>query len=112
MSIDQHGKWAPGPLEWLRHYLQQVGHDNPFDTPFGGPIWDDGSAGGEYEGYDAQSANAHLIAAAPELYEALELAREQCRKHDEDYHWITPPEVFARIDAALAKARGEESDAH
>lgn len=47
---------------------------------------------------DEAKANARLIAAAPELLEALEFAREQMN-----------PSVFQvkKIDAAIAKARGE-----
>lgn len=45
---------------------------------------------------DEVDANAHLIAAAPELYEALSDARR-----------VVAPEFRPRIDALLAKARGE-----
>ena len=48
-------------------------------------------------------ANAHLIAAAPELLEALELARGGYADAIDD------PEGLAKIDAALAKACGEDS---
>lgn len=44
------------------------------------------------------AANAHLIAAAPELYEALEQA---LAVHGESYSWGTAAK------AALRKARGE-----
>ena len=51
-------------------------------------------------------ANAHLIAAAPELYEALERMEKHFRilppKHDGE------GSVFAQATAALAKARGEQ----
>jgi len=53
-------------------------------------------------------ANAHLIAAAPELYEALESAKEwleQCRGAGVFVH----PQVIPDCEAALAKARGEAS---
>lgn len=52
------------------------------------------------------AANAHLIAAAPELYEALEMVRdadEDCRK---DGLPRTPDIARATIDRALAKAEG------
>lgn len=48
-------------------------------------------------------ANAHLIAAAPELYEALE-AVELARNSDEPHDWQRATNLSA---AALAKARGE-----
>jgi len=51
-------------------------------------------------------ANAHLIAAAPELYEALSyLVAETDPDIDEDYNPHAQPLRKAR--AALAKARGE-----
>ena len=54
-------------------------------------------------------ANADLIAAAPDLYEALEIVRdadEDCRR--DGLPRILPAMVRARIDAALAKANGEK----
>jgi hypothetical protein len=55
-----------------------------------------------------QRANGQLIAAAPDLLEALEMVRdadEDCKK-DMDYQSI-PPAARAKIDAAILKARGE-----
>jgi hypothetical protein len=46
-------------------------------------------------------ANAHLIAAAPELYDALEELKSELRDYGLDHP------VMKQIDAALAKARGE-----
>lgn len=49
-------------------------------------------------------ANAHLIAAAPELYEALELVIGTLSfDREDDFN----KEVLRRINAALSKARGE-----
>lgn len=49
-------------------------------------------------------ANARLVAAAPDLYEALEMVRDA---NESDPH--IPPSALAKIHAALAKARGEAS---
>jgi hypothetical protein len=63
-------------------------------------------------GTDPWAANAHLIAAAPSLYEALKAARfyvNECRFSGaltEKGH-SECAEVLANLDAALAKARGE-----
>jgi len=62
------------------------------------------------EGDNVGLANAHLIAAAPELYEQLKIAREciaYCRRVHPDLQSGEgiPVELF--IDAALRKARGE-----
>jgi hypothetical protein len=57
-------------------------------------------------------ANARLIAAAPDLLDALEEAREGLRwyqdAHPEDTDG-SDDEAMARIDAAIAKATGEAS---
>ena len=52
---------------------------------------------------EERDANARLIAAAPDLYEALELARKSLR-------FAAPGQnrALAKIEAALAKARGEQ----
>lgn len=74
-------KWTPGPWRWHGNYLLQDcpardggegKEDNPFSTPCGHPIADDGSAGGEYtETIDINGPDAKLIAKAPEMAEVL-----------------------------------------
>lgn len=53
-----------------------------------------------------QRANALLIAAAPDLYEALEMVRDADEDCKRDKLPTIPPLARAKIDAALAKARG------
>ena len=45
-------------------------------------------------------ANANLIAAAPEMYEALKIAQSNLQ-------FLPPDDVVAQINAALAKADGK-----
>lgn len=52
------------------------------------------------------AANLHLIAAAPELFEALDLARRYMKTCLGSSFW-DGPNPYPIIDAALAKARGE-----
>ena len=55
----------------------------------------------------ASIANAHLIAAAPELYEWLEfILRDEAMVH---YFSLTYPEAFKGAKAALSKALGEKT---
>ena len=61
-----------------------------------------------------EAANAALIAAAPDLYEALEIAVRELRLVRDGSLHGTPNSVFALIpeaiekaDAALSRARGE-----
>ena len=49
-----------------------------------------------------REANARLIAAAPELYEALEIVRTQLSGS------LSAQGLLEEVDAALAKARGEQ----
>ena len=82
-------KWTPGPWcvftlddEWDCDTFVGTLTDTLFDVrPWKGPAW--------------QEANAHLIAAAPDLYAALVHAQQNMPHPDQ------------MIDAALAKARGE-----
>ena len=57
-------------------------------------------------------ANARLIAAAPELLEALKAVQQQCFFDDDNgtigvsEDVVIPPDLFNRICAAIAKATG------
>ena len=54
-----------------------------------------------------QEANANLIAAAPDLLEALEELLSMCQRQ-EDFHDDDDGCMFERASAAIAKARGEK----
>jgi hypothetical protein len=60
-------------------------------------------------------ANAHLIAGAPALYEALETASDELEYVGENFLWSYGPvataigESVARFRSALAQARGERA---
>lgn len=106
-------QFTPGPWRWCGNYLMQdcpakhkdSGDEhgketNPFSTPAGRPIADDGSAGDEYSpSIDTGGPDARLIAAAPELYTSLaQIVGEWGRPNTPKWH---------RAEVALAKARGE-----
>ena len=109
-------QFTPGP--WLldgqtAYALDESGNCNRFSVrPQGGFVFrsaspdDDGTRTSEAE----LSADAYLIAAAPELYEAAERALEsmECAGivHIGDLFAGAP--VLATLKAALAKARGEQ----
>lgn len=84
-------KWTPGP------WVADVVECGAFQVMVPGKVictranWSSNAP--------ASVANAHLIAAAPDLYEALEMAQL----------WLDVDGRFdmQRINAALAKARGE-----
>lgn len=57
-----------------------------------------------------EESNAHLIAAAPDLYAALSEAKLQIEYlHEKFAETGSGNNMLAKIDAALAKARGEWS---
>lgn len=93
-------KGTPGPWAW-----QDDGSGYSWLGPVGcGPleaVHHDGSAWGEYSAdIDVEGFDAKLIAAAPELLEALQDALHAYDKHGEHSEWD-----FAR--AAITKALGE-----
>jgi hypothetical protein len=115
---------TPGPWRWHGYYLLQdvLARDggegretNPYSTPCGYPIADDGSAGGEYNSLiDIDSPDARLIAAAPDLLDALktligiDAVRFADDKGPPGEGWQSNELVTAwgNAEAAIAKAEG------
>ena len=63
---------------------------------------------------EVREANAHLIAATPDMYEELECAKDVFRFYQSHHEFkggtekaIRNKEIADRIDRLLAKARGE-----
>lgn len=107
-------KWTPGP------WKAAVG-DDPEDPGFN--IWVVGCANKDTGVHgicsmdgpaDWNRANARLIAAAPELYEALRALRDSFLFAEDDGQIGVSSEVdgdlFNAACRALAKARGESND--
>ena len=97
-------KWTKGP--WVTEpenydgdggVLVRVGGDYPRNCIAN--AWRQQSA---MEVDDEGQANAHLIAAAPDLYEALEMVNLWFEGSDMDLAKVLKP-----VKAALSKARGE-----
>lgn len=103
---------TPGPWIWIEHgaamWLVPIAdYQKDPDYPADYAICDDGSAYGEYsQKIDPSSANGRLLAAAPDLLEALIKFREAFVVAAGDK---SPFCKFALVpvDAAIAKARGE-----
>lgn len=93
-------KHTPGPWKWVE--LEFCGKYHALQDQSGVVICDDGSASGEYSPeIDVNGANARLIAAAPELLEALEYMLETCPGIDN-----AGDEARKQARSAIAKARG------
>jgi len=100
--VSEETKFTPGP--WFCHY---------FGTGVGGPEHTVSCATpdhitvavigkgltGEFE---EAEANVHLIAAAPELYEAL----DELDRYSQDRDYLNSP-CAVKVSNVLAKARGE-----
>ncbi len=103
---------TPGPWRWSGGYLMQdcpsrdesdQKESNPYSTPAGRPIADDGSAGGEYTAtIDTNGPDARLISAAPDLLAALKLFMTCYPSAIVAF----PDEQRDSIYAAIAKAEG------
>lgn len=99
-------KFSPGPWKAIRDPL----HYGSLSTVYAGSTDEKAGIGaqmlvqiGGWSDPTEQEANANLIAAAPELYEALEM----CVKHLDADGNLWSKEDQAMAIAALAKARGE-----
>ena len=87
------GPWTCSANYSTRHYM----------------LWDaDGNYHDLSDDVAEMDANARLISAAPELYEALLTAEQELHNRQRDDGWNPKTErVVVRARAALAKARGE-----
>ena len=103
-------RWTPGP--WIAYpnqdenlfYIAQ--QDGAPYTPGYSDVCGLSCHTWDGERFTVQQANAHLVAAAPELYEALDMLMESTGPGDAA-HLLA--EERANIMALLAKARGEQS---
>lgn len=97
---------TPGPWKWE----DQVGYFALIGSN-GEEVIDDGSAAGEYPGMNITCPDARLIAAAPELLEALvimlrgdQLGEYECQKQG----FPRLSERRSKARAAISKAKGEK----
>ena len=104
-------KFTPGP--WKLHpkndYIFSFKRLDDWENPR--PIC---SPAVVYKENEENEANAYLIAAAPDMYEELERARDVFRFYQSHHEFkggtdkaIRNKEIADRIDRLLAKARGE-----
>ena len=102
MSKHTPGPWRVQPYTWQRGnvsvFAPKFGR-----APYGACVAHTPCSDG-VGGADGALANARLIAAAPELLELLREAADYTRHPD--YDW--PVEFSRRVDAAIAKATGEQ----
>jgi len=97
-------KFTPGP--WIARIGNGIEVCGP-DAVAIAEIWVRGNK-------ELETANAHLIAVAPDMYEELECARDVFRFYQSHHEFkggtekaIRNKEIADRIDRLLAKARGE-----
>jgi len=92
-------KWTPGPWDAMATGWIEAGDGDPIAL-----INDSGLPNSIF---DEDLPNAHLIAAAPDLYEALEWLSDAVLalgRLDDSGHILN---AINKADVALAKARGE-----
>lgn len=109
-------KWTPGP--WCCHISdphlgingKPINDGIPYEYYITGSNENGGSVlpilGRTHNWPENFEANAHLIAASPELYAALDLLVKDIADYEA---WQRPCHALDVAQAALAKARGEQS---
>jgi hypothetical protein len=99
-------KWTPGPWVVTGVEYDDVRIETLHPMPEASHAYGDQTIIGSSEWTYLEDANAHLIAAAPDLYDALEGLWMWVKNWDVEF--MDDPE-FDRsiIESALAKARGE-----
>jgi len=101
----QETKFTPGP--WVSFYKRKYDEWH-VSMPAEGSFMKAGLCPDGIESPNRE-ADAHLIAAAPDMYEALEAAAEEAESVFVALGF--PPEISSlkvKIEAALSKARGEQ----
>lgn len=100
-------KWTPGPWEVVSRFVGPlvVAAHCPTEVDRSGKM-DVAHVGADTLKLAAD--NAHLIAAAPELYEALQRMVNHFTMLPPDY-LTTPDSVIGQALSALSRARGEAS---
>lgn len=108
-------KWTPGPWEWREHAeREETHHDIVGPLPIGlNPLLRRYVVADTMNRHHCVSpeedhANAHLIAAAPELYEALEDMMGLVGVQISAGHYEECCARVKKAQSALAKARGEQ----
>jgi hypothetical protein len=102
-------KWTPGPWEIRRSKLAT---DGAFDYAVSAgdvPVIAEAFGRDAHGGWPPAEANAHLIAAAPDLYAALVAALEYVALYESEHMSNKALAVHQKGRAALARARGEKT---
>jgi hypothetical protein len=99
---------TPGPWEAGRPDMSTIVDGVPSKWIYAGETYVAVASGMASLDFDVVMANAYLIAAAPEMYEALKYIRENCFIYH-DSSMDIDNDACRLADAALAKAKGGES---
>jgi len=93
-------EFTKGP--WVKTKCESRDHDGSFDIRH-----KDGELIFCIEPWVTNEGDAHLIAAAPEMYEALEETVREWESRGQEKYGLGAPASMFKVQAALAKAKGE-----